>query len=586
MATPAQPTVYPDEFATAAANLFATAAAGPQARPTATPRPTPAPAPVGEALAPAPAAVVGSQTVAVPPVQLFGAASGLGVATGAYVTVALASGVAAKWAAARVGCLGAVVVWGLWALTFGLPVVLLALGGGAFAVLLALKTPLGLAALPPAAGVWAWRTGRVPHWLLDRLSWTWRLPWRREAWAEARRFRKGGFDWVVPDVVPCAIWEQGAWWPLRGARRLGFPAIVAGQPGTCKSYLMTLLAVCAVLGLPWLGRPVRRLRAVLYVDLELTEVIFWRRVKAIVAGLGLPPEELKTVRARIKYLSLKAYGETLYVPTRDERERGKRAAGQERIARTLRATGAGLLLVDSLTYGSGLSPGDQDGYQRLLLSLEGMGVPVLLIDHLNDKGDLAAAKNKERIARAYYRLEKTAGGVTRLVLVKPNFGGKVPPVPFSTAFVEDAEGELVSVAFTLSDGDTASPSPPAAGAGLRPRPAGPSGGPQTPDPKPQDSPIGGASGVGVGVGVHRGAADRATQGQGQGPRQRYQRQHQRKAYAPILAAVERRGPGADVSYDDLADELGYARSTVVNRCGELARLGRLASGPDGTVRLT
>jgi hypothetical protein len=496
VATPAQPTVYPDEFATAAANLFATAVAGPMTRPTPTPEPVATAAVVGAA----PSAQATSQGL-----------PGPGGAPGVYLTLAV------------------------------------------------------------LAGAWAWRSGRLPVWEAERL--TRRLPWRRDDADARRRCRWQGRDWLVRGILPDAFWQRPAWWPLRPAQRRAYLTILAGEEGTGKSFVLTYLAVCLVLGEAWLGFPVRRLGAVLYVDLELDAQTFWQRVAAVVAGLRLPdPARAFTVcRRRLVYLNLADYGEDLAVAPPEAARKGERAPGLARIRRAVRRTGAGLALLDGLTTGGGTAPGDQEGSTRQQNALQRLGCAVLAIDHLGDRDRVAGSRSKTRLGRVIYTLRARADGARVLAFKKGNFTPRDAEVVYRSTFYPGHAGELGPVTFTLE----------AAGAGapagdVRPRPPGPRE-PRTPAPKPQDDPLGVSPGVGGGVGVPRGAGRRGTQRPGPGAR---------RAYPVLLAAVARRGPGATVTYEELAAETGYARGTVVNRTGELVKLGRLASGPDGTVCLT
>jgi hypothetical protein len=500
VATPAQPTVYPDVFATAATQLFATAAAGPGARP------TPTPVPVA--------------TVAVD-VALGQPAGGLYTGPGVYLTLAL------------------------------------------------------------LAGAWAWRSGRLPVWGAER--WALALPWRRDDADARRRCRWQGRDWLIRGVLPDAFWRRPPWWPLVPARKGAYLAVLAGEEGSGKSYLLTYLAVCAVLGLDFLGVPTRRLRAVVYADSELDVATFWQRVAAVVAGLRLadPAGAFRECRRRIAYVCLRDHGETLYVPSAQERAQGLRPAGMTRIRRLVRWRRAGLALVDGLTTGAGAAESDGQAASRLVLALEALGCAVVAIDHTNSRGQQAGSANKRRLERVKYLLTRVGkgrpdDGRRRLVIDKASFTGKESELRYVCAFHPGGDGELGPVTFTTGGGGEGAGEGRGEGAEgpLRPRPLGPSGEPRTPGPGPHDSPREGASGVGAGVGGHQGAKSRATQGQ-----------PQRKAYPVLLAAVQRRGPGATVSYEALAAETGYARGTVVNRTGELVKLGRLAPGPDGTVRL-
>jgi AAA domain len=73
----------------------------------------------------------------------------------------------------------------------------------------------------------------------------------------------------------------------------GALTILYGDGGLGKSYLALYFAMCAALGRPIAGRPVKK-RTALYLDAELEQDEFLRRAYWIARGLGLerPPEGL------------------------------------------------------------------------------------------------------------------------------------------------------------------------------------------------------------------------------------------------------------------------------------------------------
>lgn len=485
-------------------------------------------------------------------------------------------------------------------------------------------------ALPAAAVWWAWRTGRLPA-----------LPFRPAGWplfrgerAARARCRWQGRDWLIRGVLPDAFGQRSAWWPLLPDRKRAYLAVLAGEEGSGKSYLLVYLAVCCVLGVDFLGVPTRRLSAVVYADSELDAATFWQRVAAVVAGLRLPDPHraFRRCRRRLAYVCLRDHGETLYVPSEAERQQGRRPAGQERIRRTVRRQRAELALVDGLTTGSGASPGDEAAAGRLVLGLETLGCAVVAIDHTNASGQQAGSAHKRRLERVKYLLTRVGKGRTddgrrRLVIDKASFTGKDQELRYVCTHHDGEAGELGAVTFTTlppersptvttapsPDPDSTptvdghrpsppgganppqpSPVPPLPGNGnqpssgrargpMRPRLPGPSGGVPHPAPSTQDAPFTGVGpGVGVGVGATQGAADRVTQPRARGTRRAAP---DRKAYPLILAAVQRRGPGADVLLDDLAAELRYAPGTIGNRTRELKAMGKLGCRVEGTVCL-
>ena len=201
---------------------------------------------------------------------------------------------------------------------------------------------------------------------------------------------------------------------------------------------------------------VRRLTSVVFVDLEMDEDEFWARVAAVCAGRGVP---LEAIRGMIHYLPLKAYGEDLHVPSPQERAKGERAAGQERVRAFIARHRAQLALVDSLSYGGGTEPGDQAGWKRVLLpphGLERWGCPVLTIDHVtvrNGKVEkLAGGQNKLWIARSIFLLEPAGAGALKVTHAKASFGRQQEPFLLQREFVSDpATGVLEAVSFTRPD---------------------------------------------------------------------------------------------------------------------------------------
>ena len=181
------------------------------------------------------------------------------------------------------------------------------------------------------------------------------------------RCRWQGRDWLVRGVLPDAFWQRPRWWPLLPARRRAYLAVLAGEEGSGKSYLLTYLAVCLVLGLDWLGVPVRRLRAVVYAELGAgrPDVLAAGGGDRRRAGAGrprggparLPPADRLPVPGATT-------GRTWPCPPPTLPGGASGPAGLERIRRTVRGMGAGLVLLDGLTTGGGMAPGDQEGATR------------------------------------------------------------------------------------------------------------------------------------------------------------------------------------------------------------------------------
>ena len=91
--------------------------------------------------------------------------------------------------------------------------------------------------------------------------------------------------WVLDGLIPCGPnrpwWAVLApwWWPARG-----YITNVLGTGGVGKSFLLLDLAIAALTGGEWLGRPVRRCRSVLYADAELEVEVCRQRAYTLARG--------------------------------------------------------------------------------------------------------------------------------------------------------------------------------------------------------------------------------------------------------------------------------------------------------------
>jgi hypothetical protein len=407
------------------------------------------------AAVPAPTAAVAAPAHPTPTYALSGMAS-LGGLTTAWLLLASLTAWGLRWAQERRpgGLVSA--GWGCWFLVLFLPLMISLWTTVAFVLRAVPGGGLLLLVLVGAGAGW---------WGVRR--WT--------ARGQAGRPR----DWLVPDFIPCGPY----------GKKLGYITIVGGAGGTGKSLLLIDLLVAALAGQTWMGMAVRRLTSVAFVDLEMDQDEFWSRVAAVCAGRGVP---LEAIRSMIHYLPLKEYGEDLHVPSPQERAKGERAAGQERVRAFIARHRAQLALVDSLSYGGGTEPGDQAGWKRVMLpplGLESWGCPVLTIDHVqvrNGKVEkLAGGQNKLWIARSIFLLEPTRAGALKVTHAKASFGRQQEPFLLQREFVSDPEtGVLVVVSFTRPDVATR-PAPAAATTKRIARPGkAPEGVPVAPPPVP------------------------------------------------------------------------------------------------------
>lgn len=414
-----------------------------------------------------------------------------------------------------------------------------------------------------------------------------------------RRPRRGPRQWLVDDLLPCGVTLRHFLWPLIPDQKMGYLSIVGGAGGTGKSYLLIDLAVACVTGQDWLGMPPRRLSSIVYVDLEMDEQEFTTRLQAVCAGRGVA---YGPVRRRLHYVPLKAMGLDLAVPSPDQQAKGEKAVGQRHVRKVVRRHRGQLILVDSLSYGANVAPGDQPAWRRLMLppqGLEGIGPPVLAIDHVTvsqGKVKLAGGQNKQWYARSIFLLEKTKGGRVQLTHAKANFGDLLEPFTYTPTFEKGEGGATARVTFTRDDDGE--------GAGLRPRETRESrpGNPTLPTVPTLPVPIPLPS---LPIPPSEKGEATASAGDGDEPRLEGSRCREReraretqpgmgagggvdaheRCMRAILAILEREGPAVDVPLATLATELGLSRKTVANRSGELQQAGRAASRKRGTLTL-
>lgn len=245
--------------------------------------------------------------------------------------------------------------------------------------------------------------------------------------------------WAVPGLVP-----QGPL-PTRRLRlgvppweweRKGYITCILGSGGTGKSYVLLDLALAALGGAAWMGRAVRPVRAVLYVDTELDAEECRRRAFPLARGRGHPAPP-----AGLHYLFLRHSLAS---------EEGQRVVG--RLAKRLRAD---LILVDSMTIGSfDIAASDQNGWNRVYTGMERWGAPVVCIDHMDKAGKGAFGSfMKQAKVRSLLKLTRRADGSIRVDHEKSNFG------PLADPFTVAAEFEAPSPHGPVT---RFSPAPPAA----------------------------------------------------------------------------------------------------------------------------
>lgn len=287
--------------------------------------------------------------------------------------------------------------------------------------------------------------------------------------------------WLVPDLVPhgpVPVW-QFHWRrptrekPLIDREVKGYTTVVIGSGGTGKSYVLADLATAALTGGTWLGKPVQRVKRVLYVDCELDAQTFWTRTYAVARGRwlegGSPPKGLHYLRL---YASLASW------------------SGQQQIRQAVRKSRADLILVDSLTIGAyGLALADQNGWRRVYAGFERWGKPVVAIDHLGKEAGKGAVGSfmKQAMVRSALTMERERGGNIKVEHSKTNFGPQVETFRVVASFEGGTEetGPL-TVSFTALD---AGPQPIPATVPPKPFPTSPQSPPLRPSPIPSPIPL-------------------------------------------------------------------------------------------------
>lgn len=342
------------------------------------------------------------------------------------------------------------------------------------------------------AYVWAtgWATQRGPGWArraaaarlptLLHTACTWGFP-SPVGGRNARHRRQQSDDggparqpWIVPSVFPAG--EDGR----------AYVSALSAARGSMKSLLLADLALALVTGGRWLDFPVMRVERVLYVDVELTQRTFARRLLALARGrhVALPA-------GAIRYLGARG----LDLTVRDHRHQRDDASHRDhRLAVVLCAlfppllaplflawffaplfvrpaasmdldwlrtqvegSGADVVLLDSTSLAApGTAASDGVGWMRLVQALETLGVPVVALDHLVKDGSTSGSWTKEALWRGLLKLSRPTPDDPALLLVehpKANFGPQLAPFHVRATIENDADGELHAVSFARVAGD-------------------------------------------------------------------------------------------------------------------------------------
>jgi hypothetical protein len=222
--------------------------------------------------------------------------------------------------------------------------------------------------------------------------------------------------WLVDGLVPYGPTPARRLW-LRLEPR-GYVTALVAPGGLGKSLMLLDLGIACLTGGDWLGRPVRRLSSVLYVDAELEGEECRRRAWPLARGRGLsrPPRGLR-------YLQVEC---SLGDPE-----------GIALVGRAVRKHRAGCVLVDSLTIGArGVALSDHNGWNRVLGGFESWGVPVVAIDHTGKHTEQGAVGSfmKHAKIRSQLTLERQ-GGYVQVTHAKSNFGLAAEPWSVAAQFI-------------------------------------------------------------------------------------------------------------------------------------------------------
>jgi hypothetical protein len=274
--------------------------------------------------------------------------------------------------------------------------------------------------------------------------------------------------WLAPRLVPFGPARRLVlrWHPVfLATEQLGYVTALVGSGGVGKSYLLLALGLAALLGLTWLGQRVMKVRSVLYVDAELDLDTQKARGYEIARGCRLrrPPGPHRLWH--LPWYWIRPWG-LHYLQLPAGLVTGE---GQEALARAARRTRAELVLLDSLTIGSGgAALADPNAWNAILSFLEGLGVPVVLIDHTALDGDRPAGSfMKQAKIRSLLLLRLDAK--TRTVTTehaKSNFGPMLAPIRYRPVFehCDPEDPEVGSVRFDVlgEDGQVVpgAPAPP------------------------------------------------------------------------------------------------------------------------------
>lgn len=225
---------------------------------------------------------------------------------------------------------------------------------------------------------------------------------------------------------------------------VGFPSNVYGDGGASKSTMMMGLAVCITQGIPFLGMPTAK-GSVCYLDWELDEPTFLRRLYAICRGMGLdrPPADL--------YYSRLTEPLAYHLPSIIEQ------------CHDLDPT---LVIVDSLGPAASADPNDAEAFIKIMQQLRKLERTSAVVDH-QSKASGQSYRTKRAIGSGYkgflvrggvqLELAENVPGRSSIVLrhSKHNFTYAHEPVGvhihYNAGVIEFEVGDITEGEFVESD---------------------------------------------------------------------------------------------------------------------------------------
>ncbi|MBT3447919.1 MAG: AAA family ATPase [Bacteroidetes Order II. Incertae sedis bacterium] len=219
----------------------------------------------------------------------------------------------------------------------------------------------------------------------------------------------------------------------------GYMTILAAHGGVGKSFLALRLAVSACLGLPFLEQPTETKR-VLYIDAELDEVEFQRRLNRVLSGMGLDNSVLKN---RLWYIQLPG-------PITSSKTIST-------IKSHIRRLDIGFSILDSLSIALGADATKQEVVSTAMKGLEEWG-SLFALDHVSGSEARNAAflaspfgsVFKYNQARSVLTLGKAEGGGIVMRSIKSNFSADGTVLAYKLDFEQD-EGAIKFRRIELTD---------------------------------------------------------------------------------------------------------------------------------------